>query len=87
MGTLLLACCAFIQARKLFYIFGAISMVMILVAGYLQKLIEDRKKMLAECECGCDCGCDCDGECNCDEQCDCGCGEASVAVEDAPQEA
>ena len=89
MGNLLLACCAFIQARQLFYIFGAISMVMILVAGYLQKLIEDRKKMLAECECecGCDCGCDCDGECNCDEQCDCGCGEAIVAVEDAPQEA
>lgn len=47
MGNLLLACCAFIQARNLFYIFGAISMVMVFVAAFIEKLIEERKNALA----------------------------------------
>ena len=47
MGNLLLACCAFIQARNLFYIFGAISMVMIFAAAFIEKLIEERKNALA----------------------------------------
>ena len=47
MGNLLLACCAFIQARNLFYIFGAISMVMVFAASFIEKLIEERKNALA----------------------------------------
>ena len=46
MGNLLVACCAFIQSRNLFYIFGAVSMVMIFMVAFLENLIEERKSVL-----------------------------------------
>ena len=48
MGNLIVACCSFIQSRNLLYIFGAISMVMIFMVAFIEKLIEERKTILAE---------------------------------------
>ena len=47
MGNILLAICGVVQMRNLLYIFGAISMVMILAVAFLDKLIADRKSVLA----------------------------------------
>ena len=76
MGNLLLGTCGVVSMRNYLYIFAAITMVMVLAIGFIDTLIEDRKKKLAQdAECGCedDCDCDCDSCCDCNEECVCDC--------------
>jgi hypothetical protein len=76
MGNLLLATCGVVSMRNYLYIFAAITMVMVLAIGFIDSLLEERKKQLAQnagCDCGCDCDCNCDctEDCNCNDVCDC----------------
>ncbi len=48
MGSLLIGACAVVQTRNLLYIFGAITLVVIIAAGFIDKLIAERKVQLAE---------------------------------------
>ena len=81
MGNLLLATCGVVSLRNYLYIFAAITMVMVLAIGFIDSLLEERKKQLAQ-NAGCDCGCDCDCNCDCTEDCNsndvCDCTEDCV---------
>ena len=48
MGSLLIGACAVVQTRNLLYIFGTITLVVIIAAGFIDKLIAERKVQLAE---------------------------------------
>ena len=80
MGNLLLGTLGVVSMRNYLYIFAAITLVMVITIGFIDSLIEDRKKKLAEmaeccsengCDCDCDCCCDGNEECVCDCDCDC----------------
>ena len=65
MGNILLAICGVVQMRNLLYIFGAISVVMLIVIAFLDTHIQKRKQILAEQS---EAECECDDNCAQDEQ-------------------
>ena len=67
MGNILLAICGVVQMRNLLYIFGAISVVMLIVIAFLDTHIQKRKQILAEQS---EAECECDDNCAQDEQAD-----------------
>ena len=74
MGNLLLGTCGVVSLRNYLYIFAAVMMVMVLAIGFIDSLLEERKKELAQAKgCDCDCDGDCDCDCNCTETEDCVC--------------